>query len=533
MEYGLIKDTTLQAIADGLREKGIVSATTEKLVDYLSFKSNNVTSSEDPTPISVGIDHIDVTIPEATSLEFVFHIGIATPEDAGNYRCGILKIKKGNQEIFSTSINKDTEKILLTRIDPAYGNSVAVELANGGYANYWSGVIFEVYPLDKDGNRLQIYRDLGDLNTLSPKEMAEAITNFDMPIGPTEEAFILTGSLNYKFYFDTWSWFIKQYGDKVTTRDITSLQSTFHYSDTLTEIPFVLNVKNITSLSYTFAQCTALEVCPKVRGTLIENGNAYNADFSNVVTQCFKLRDLEDLFEEDFLIDFDKFKITSAYSCPKPTNFSNCYSLRRIPSWWYKFRINPESTVAPAASYSNVYNLVSNCYVLDEIRDIPVYKCAGPQTSNMFSSTFGNTQRLKAATFETNDGQPIVANWKSQVIDFTTPVGYVSTKVYITDYNSGITADKEVKDDATYQALKNDPDLFATNIAYSRYNHDSAVETINSLPDTSAYLASAGGTNTIKFKKTSGSKTDGGAIENLTAEEIAVAAAKGWTVTFV
>lgn len=67
----------------------------------------------------------------------------------------------------------------------------------------------------------------------------------------------------------------------------------------------------------------------------------------------------------------------------------------------------------------------------------------------------------------------------------------------------------------------------------SVYNHDSAVETINSLPDTSAYLASAGGTNTIKFKGDSGSATDGGAINTLTEEEIAVATAKGWTVTLV
>lgn len=65
----------------------------------------------------------------------------------------------------------------------------------------------------------------------------------------------------------------------------------------------------------------------------------------------------------------------------------------------------------------------------------------------------------------------------------------------------------------------------------SVYNHDSAVETINSLPDTSAYLASAGGTNTIKFKGASGSATAGGAINTLTEAEIAVATAKGWTVT--
>ena len=153
-------------------------------------------------------------------------------------------------------------------------------------------------------------------------------------------------------------------------------------------------------------------------------------------------------------------------------------------------------------------------------------------TSNFFTSFCGRCHRLKNLTFKTNsDGTPISASWSNQTIEFTDYVGWAINKSFILDYNSGITADKQVTDDATYQALKNDPDWFTTNVKYSRYNHDSAVATINSLPDTSAYLATAGGTNTIKFKGASGSKTDGGAINTLTEEEIAVAAAKGWTVT--
>ena len=137
-------------------------------------------------------------------------------------------------------------------------------------------------------------------------------------------------------------------------------------------------------------------------------------------------------------------------------------------------------------------------------------------------------------TFELNDDNlPIQVNWKNQNISLNVYVGFCPSTTYILNYNSGITADKEVKDDATYQALKNDPDWWTMKAEYSRYNHDSAVNTINSLPDTSAYLATAGGTNTIKFKGASGSLTDGGAINTLTEEEIAVAAAKGWTCSFV
>ena len=179
----------------------------------------------------------------------------------------------------------------------------------------------------------------------------------------------------------------------------------------------------------------------------------------------------------------------------------------------------------------------------------------------MFDSTFHQCSRAKNITFEMNeDGTPKTANWKSQTIDLTS-VGHsevsgeatlekiydtVSSKCNILAYNSGITVDKLVYDDATYQALKDDPDWFSIqstsnsfsnlickNAEYSRYNHDSAVATINSLPDTSAYLASAGGTNTIKFKGSAGGATDGGAINTLTEEEIAVATAKGWTVTLV
>ncbi|MBQ2377714.1 MAG: hypothetical protein II297_04860, partial [Clostridia bacterium] len=126
--------------------------------------------------------------------------------------------------------------------------------------------------------------------------------------------------------------------------------------------------------------------------------------------------------------------------------------------------------------------------------------------------------------------------WKNQLLDLTDSVGYAQYPGYLSDilgFNSGITSDKKVTDAATYEELKNDPDWFTDKMAYSRYNHTSAVETINSLPDTSEYLATSGGTNTIKFRSAYGSSTDGGAISNLTEAEIAVATAKGWTVTLI
>lgn len=62
------------------------------------------------------------------------------------------------------------------------------------------------------------------------------------------------------------------------------------------------------------------------------------------------------------------------------------------------------------------------------------------------------------------------------------------------------------------------------------YGYDSAVRTINSLPDLSG---NTGAANTIIFKGEAGSRTDGGAINTMTEEEIAVATAKGWVISFV
>ena len=213
------------------------------------------------------------------------------------------------------------------------------------------------------------------------------------------------------------------------------------------------------------------------------------------------------------------------------TCFSGCYSLREIS----EDLLNQIWGITTRSSYTVFYYSFERCYSLDEIRGLNP-KTAN-MTSNIFNGTFNYNARLKDVIFATqNDGTPYTVNWKSQTIDLTNFIGYGesgSTKNYILNYNSGITADKEVIDDTTYQALKNNPDWWTKNVAYSRYNHDSAVNTINSLPDTSAFLATNGGTNTISFKGAAGSATDGGAINTLTEEEIAVATAKGWTVSLL
>ena len=213
--------------------------------------------------------------------------------------------------------------------------------------------------------------------------------------------------------------------------------------------------------------------------------------------------------------------------------FTNCYSLRRIPQNLIGSTVNLNIN-SNSSGYFPYYYQYSGCYVLEEIRDIPISYYGKGNSSELFYYFVNSCNRLKSLTFKKNDdGTPITAKWKSQTIDVSQYVGYERFESNITGHNSGLTTATQITDDASYQSLKNNPDNWTTLIQYSRYNHDSAVETINSLPDTSAYLATAGGTNTIKFKGDSGSATDGGAINTLTEAEIAVATAKGWTVTLV
>lgn len=359
------------------------------------------------------------------------------------------------------------------------------------------------------------------------------IVNVPQDGSPPDEAFVISGTCKYRFAYTNWNWFLENYRDRITFEDITDLEYAFYNNSKLTEIPFTINLKYATTLNSAFNGMNQLKVCPKVRGTTVCADSSVQFD---CLTNTYRLRDIEDLFTSDMIEEYSKKLCNSAYNIGKPTVFQNCHSLRKIPSWWYKFRLNEESTAMPSSS--NIYNYgFYNCYVLDEATNIPVWRCKGAATSNIFANTTVNAYHLKDFTFETNNGQPIEVNWKNQTLSLT-GIGYMSSKfgsgaTNFLNYNSGITADKEVKDDATYQALKNDPDWFTVNGAYSRYDHDSAVRTINSLPDASAYLATAGGTNTIRFTGTAGELTDGGAINTLTAEEIAVAAAKGWTVTLV
>lgn len=311
--------------------------------------------------------------------------------------------------------------------------------------------------------------------------------------------------------------FIELFPNKLSTSDITIADYMFIKS-TLTEIPFDINCDpdcDYASLTNCFYRCKNLTALPKILNLRVQ-------DLSYAFAGCELLTEIPEDIADTW--DWTNRKNPTWYPNLSYLN-AECKRLRKLPYFLYT-KIPPEVN----GSYSYFNGLCYQCTLLDEAVNLPI-PYTSTWTSNAFGSVTERAYRLKNFTFALNPetNQPYVMNWKSQTLSFNSSgCGWALNAFEITDY--GIGEDKRVTDAASYEALKNDPDWFTTDPNYSRYNHDSAVATINSLPDTSAYLAANGGTNTIRFKGTAGALTDGGAINTLTEDEIAVATAKGWTV---
>ena len=363
----------------------------------------------------------------------------------------------------------------------------------------------------------------GGTDLLTLDQMPIEIASITTGSGGEVEPIVLSGNCDYACDGIVASSYINKFGNTISTSNLINIGNMFAYSN-IEKIPFTLNIGHPSystcNLAGLFTKAYKLKELPTLN--LLKKVGSIGYLFQS----CSNLKKLPD----NFGADWDWSYIHTDTSVSLSYIFDGCYSLRSIPESF----LNNLWGNSTSMGYSHFYSTFNNCYTLDEIKGLRFN--ASTMTSNMIYYAFNNCARVKDIIFALKeDGSVQTVNCKSQTIDLSGQIGYVHTynANHITSNNSGITADKEVKDDATYQALKDDPDWYATNINYSRYNHDSAVNTINSLPDTSAYLATAGGTNTIKFKGQNGALTDGGAINTLTEEEIAVATAKGWTVSLV
>lgn len=355
----------------------------------------------------------------------------------------------------------------------------------------------------------------GGTTKYKPSEMASAILAIEGGGSATLPDFNLTGNCSYLFESGKLNWVVEDYANKISTNNITNAWGMFANSE-LVDIPITLHFYVSSGagveLKEMFMNCVKLKSLPTLDFDYTITD--FNGDY--LFYNCRLLREIPSNFIKTNNSKFAGWYLSRA--------FTNCHSLRSISNLLTHKRTDTWET-----GESSYIEMFKNCYVLDEIKNLPVKSGDTP----MFTDTFTNCFRLKELTFERRDNTtPYEVEWGSvggySTIDLT-GIGYVNNSnipisTLTTSFNSGITADKEVYDATTYQALKNDADWFTYDINYSRYNKTSAVNTIKSLPKATKA--------TIKFKGTAGSLTDGGAINTMTEEQIAVAVSKGWTVSF-
>ena len=263
---------------------------------------------------------------------------------------------------------------------------------------------------------------------------------------------------------------------------------------------------------------------------------AQRIGLGSIFLNCYSLVDANGLFTDETALErcIDSYVLGNTSGCYFSRTFSNCYALREVPTWFKKLKTTKTTTVIPNQNQYVFNECFYRCHSLDEATDIPITfkNLSGTVTSNLFSGAFTYAGRLKRITFETptNGASAFVMPWQNQTIDLV-DTGWIKPE-HEADFlkYSNITSSKKVTNSNTYNQLKNDPDWYTCDASYSRFNRVSAVELFNSLPNTKSYVTSSA-PNTIKLWYSAGGSTDGGAMKNLTSSEIAIATAKGWTVT--
>lgn len=319
---------------------------------------------------------------------------------------------------------------------------------------------------------------------------------------------VYSGDCGYAFTNDKYNWLIENYGDRIQAKDITAANQFSYYNKLLETIPFDITVKNGNyNCHYMFSNNEKLKSIGKITVPL------YNV--RGMFISCKSLRYLPEIEFIPATSNIDSNGLGEF--------FSNCYSLREIPESILGKLVNPNGGTS---GNGTVFNGLTYLSTIDEIIGIPTNTTT--LTSNCMGSMFRYCYRLKRATFKTNNGTPNKVNWKGQTISFNSYTGWAGYSAAVKEmlnWNSGITAEDEDNGRDT------NPNYWSKQYGNSRFGRAAAVEFINSLPDTSEYLAANGGTNSIKFYSNAGSNV-GDNVNSLTEEEIAVASAKGWTISY-
>ena len=363
---------------------------------------------------------------------------------------------------------------------------------------------------------IQAYDNKGELLPKVTKYTATDIANelADVySVAPKPEDLILSGDCSESFSNDRFKWLRNKIKG---TNNISSLSYMFYNSDVET-IDYSLNLttnNRSISANSVFENCYKLKKIPDIIGL----GSAGLENTDKLFLGCSLIKEIPISWENIYYN-------SNGYNSSRAKMFQSCYNLRKISENLIK-KLNTKN--ATYYFYWFGYEGFYDCNTLEEIRGLAIPNPDSTVSSNFFSNTFSHCYRLKDLIFLKEEGTR--GNLQGQTIDLRNKVGYITSLTG--DFPAYV--DKSefdlITDDESYQRFKNSENSFACSIEYSRYNHDSAVRTINSLPDLSG---NTGAANTIIFKGEAGSRTDGGAINTMTEEEIAVATAKGWAVSFV
>lgn len=371
--------------------------------------------------------------------------------------------------------------------------------------------------------------------------LADGSGNYDF--GLTDDELTMDAKSNL---FSGWEWFLDKYGNRIKVRIISKdTYAVFGvgYTGDLNGVKLIEKVPG--------ESCSIIDM---FKGYLGKNLPVPIWEGTKPITRLNRaFSGCQNLTDTEIKSFFSHFNFSEFTNPNFESLFNECKSVRNINSILAQLHARCKDFVGGIIYIQSLCRATS---VADEIVGIPVpggdvaYDSQKVPGAVIIDNMVEGASRAKRITFATKtDGTPCIVKWGDQLITLTEQIGYSTNENDILSHSSahGITQEKRVSDAATYEALKNDPDYYVYNnstqtydgknvnvgLLYSRYNHASAVETINSLPDCSAYCAEKNKTNTIKFKKYSGALTDGGGVDTLTAEEIAVATNKGWTVSLV
>lgn len=309
------------------------------------------------------------------------------------------------------------------------------------------------------------------------------------------------------------------------------------YIEDLSDIVVGTRVKTITSFNDIFSGCENLRKLPKFQFKREIWGNQTMSAFSS----CYNLEPTEVDKIYQFIGAF------SSYSQNPQINY--CYKIKEFD--WSKINTDFDNFSPNRVDFGYAPTLEK--YV------IPATYTQSETTSNRFESRYtGSYPMLKDVSFVTNkDGSPKKSKMTKQTLawwayseSYSWGYGDVTSEGYKyggIDKTHNIIGKTIEETQANYEKMKQYSDWHCTQRnsvnyqrssvpigrLFSKFNHKTMVSIINTIMDTSEYIAIKGGTNTIKFYKYQGDLTDDGGASNLTEEEIAVATAKGWTIALV